>query len=463
MEPLDVKRRLTCILAADAVGYSRMMSEDETGTVRILAAHRAVIDGIIAFHNGRIVGTAGDSVLAEFGSAVEAVRCAVEIQEALKTRNEALPEDRRMLFRVGVNLGDVVVKGEDLLGDGVNVAARLEGIAEPGGVCIASSVYDQITGKLDLGFVDIGEQNLKNISRPIRVYRVAGAGAPVRPPAAPAAPAEPAKRGTIAWAAAGAAVLVVAALAVAWQSGWLAVGPPPAPVEPAKAPGATDDAKRHAETEAALTRARAEAEAAAVRAKADADAARAKAEADALLAKAQAAAATARAQSDAQKVRSAADAEVAAAEKARRDAEAKVAAMAASPATPPPAPARASAARADAAPRPPAVDGNWTIGRSCEAFGDLPPVSDRWRVTVKGGEFDIERGARGEPGYWHVTGKPTDDGRLILAGGGVSRAQRAKGRQVTARFEGRLVDGRYVLTGNFGGRTCTLTLARAGG
>ena len=191
MEPSSVKRRLTCILAADAVGYSQQMGRDEEGTIRVLSAHRAVIDGIIAFHQGRIVSTAGDSVIAEFSSAVDSVRCAVEIQEALKTRNDSLPEHRQMRFRIGVNLGDVVVKNEDLLGDGVNVAARLETMAEPGGICISSSVYDQITGKLDLGFQDIGDQNLKNISRPIHVYRVSGAGVPLRLPqdTAPAAPA----------------------------------------------------------------------------------------------------------------------------------------------------------------------------------------------------------------------------------------------------------------------------------
>ena len=188
MDPLTVKRRLTCILAADAVGYSQQMGQDEENTIRVLSAHRAVIDGIITFHGGRIISTAGDSVLAEFSSVVEAVRCAVEIQEALKTRNDALPDKSKMHFRVGVNLGDVVVKNDDLLGDGVNVAARLETLAEPGGICISSSVYDQITGKLDLGFQDIGEQALKNISRPIRVYRVSGTAAPQRsaPPTPPA-------------------------------------------------------------------------------------------------------------------------------------------------------------------------------------------------------------------------------------------------------------------------------------
>src|SRR5205085_6188877 len=124
------KRKLAAILAADAVGYSRMMGEDEEGTMRVLAAHRTVIDGVIDFHDGRIVGTAGDSVLAEFASPVEAVRCAVEIQAALYTRNDSLPETNKMQFRIGVNLGDVMEKDDDLLGDGVNVAARLEGIAE---------------------------------------------------------------------------------------------------------------------------------------------------------------------------------------------------------------------------------------------------------------------------------------------------------------------------------------------
>ena len=210
-----VNRRLTCILAADAVGYSKAMSRDEEGTIRILEGHRAVIDSIIASHGGRIISTAGDSVLAEFTSAVAAVRCATEMQEALKTRNEKLPDDRRMLFRVGVNLGDVVVKGQDLLGDGVNVASRLESIAEPGGICIASSVYDQITGKLDLGFVDMGDQQLKNITRPIRAYHVGGArpAIPIPVSVAPAAPAPAPKNSTVPIVA-GVVVVVLVGLAI---------------------------------------------------------------------------------------------------------------------------------------------------------------------------------------------------------------------------------------------------------
>ena len=234
MEPSSVKRRLTCILAADAVGYSKQMGQDEEGTIHVLQAHRAVIDGIIAFHHGRIVSTAGDSVLAEFSSAVEAVRCAVEIQDALKTRNDSLPDHRKMLFRVGVNLGDVVVNKDDLLGDGVNVAARLESMAEPGGICIASSVYDQITGKLDLGFQDIGEQSLKNISRPIHVYRVSGTVPLIRaallesqPQAqspAPTVPAPHSRRPSM-WAIGLPGVLAVGAI-VAWQGGWVRFGAP---------------------------------------------------------------------------------------------------------------------------------------------------------------------------------------------------------------------------------------------
>jgi class 3 adenylate cyclase len=494
MQPLGVKRRLTCILAADAVGYSRMMGDDEAGTLRVLAAHRAVIDGIIAFYEGRIIGTAGDSVLAEFGSAVEAVRCAVEIQEALKTRNESLPEEHRLQFRVGVNLGDVVVKGEDLLGDGVNVAARLESIAEPGGVCIASSVYDQITGKLDLGFIDIGEQSLKNISRPIRVYRVAAPGGPLR--TAPARGSTPGKGFARSGVAAVAAVLV-AALAIAWQTGWLNVGAPRGSAEQGKsqivaegaqrqsttageqtqqqARNAADDVKRHADVEAELTRARAVAEAEAVRARAEAEAARTKAEADALLAKSAAAAAATRARSETESVRSAAEADKARSDQARREAEAKLVEATARPVASGQGGAAAtapSAAPANSAPnsavagtpvRAGPYDGAWMIGRACEAFEELPTLSDQWRVTVQGGGFDIERGGRGQPGYWHISGNPANDGTLVLAGVGISRNQKHVGRQVQARFEGRLIDDRFVLKGSFGGRACTLTLARAGG
>jgi adenylate cyclase len=153
-----VKRRLAAILAADVEGYSRLMRADEEATFEALAEYREVLDGLICRHDGRVFNTGGDSVLAEFGSAVEAVRCAISIQEEIATRNSELPDDRKLRFRIGINVGDVMVKGDDLFGDGVNVAARLEGLAEAGGVCISGSVLEQIKHKLSLAFEDMGPQ-----------------------------------------------------------------------------------------------------------------------------------------------------------------------------------------------------------------------------------------------------------------------------------------------------------------
>jgi adenylate cyclase len=171
-QPSRVERRLAAILAADVVGYSRLMGLDEAGTARVLREHRAVIDALVAKHGGRIVKTTGDGLLIEFPSVVDAVECAVAMQALMAERNEGVTPDLRMLFRIGVNLGDVLVEGDDILGDGVNVAARLEGIAEPGGICISSSAYDQVRGKVGVEFADLGERNLKNIVRPVRVYGV---------------------------------------------------------------------------------------------------------------------------------------------------------------------------------------------------------------------------------------------------------------------------------------------------
>jgi TolB-like protein/TPR repeat protein len=169
-----MERRLAAILAADVVGYSRLMEADEEGTLRLLSAYREIIDGLIADHRGRVFGSAGDSVIAEFASPVEAMRCAVKIQQELESRNGNLAQDRRMQFRIGVNLGDVVAENENLHGDGVNIAARLEELAEPGGVCVSGTVYDHLAGKLDIVLDDLGEQKLKNIARPVRVWRWAG-------------------------------------------------------------------------------------------------------------------------------------------------------------------------------------------------------------------------------------------------------------------------------------------------
>ena len=167
-----LERRLATILAADVAGYSRMMGKNEEATVQTMRGHRGVFDALLKQHHGRVFNTAGDMILAEFPSAVEAVRCATEVQAALRTKNEHLPPERRMVFRMGINLGDVVVQDGDLLGDGVNVAARIQTIAEPGGICISSSVYDQIRNKLSLQFKALGDRSFKNIGQPIRTFSV---------------------------------------------------------------------------------------------------------------------------------------------------------------------------------------------------------------------------------------------------------------------------------------------------
>jgi len=177
-----IQRRLAAILAADVVGYSRLVGLDEEGTLAAFnQLHQRVIAPAIAAHEGRIVKTTGDGVLAEFVSAVEAVRCAIEIQHAVARSNEDRTEDRKIEFRIGVNVGDVIIERDDIFGDGVNIAARLEGIAEPGGVCLSHAAYEQIKGKIDIGIEDGGEQQLRNIAQPIHVYRlrpaVAGAAA----------------------------------------------------------------------------------------------------------------------------------------------------------------------------------------------------------------------------------------------------------------------------------------------
>src|SRR5271169_6614663 len=176
MEPAGqarVERRLAAILAADVAGYSRLIEADEEGTLNRLKAIRAeVIDPKIAEHRGRIVKTTGDGLLVEFASVVDALRCAAEIQSAMAESNALPPSDRRIAFRIGINVGDIVVEDADIFGDGVNVAARLEGLAEAGSICISARVQEDAAGRLDLAFEDMGEQALKNIARPVRVYRV---------------------------------------------------------------------------------------------------------------------------------------------------------------------------------------------------------------------------------------------------------------------------------------------------
>jgi len=186
-------RRLCVILAADVAGYCRLMGADEDGTLTALTAHRReLIDPAIAEHAGRIVKTTGDGFLAEFASAVEAVRCAIDIQRGMAERNQGVAQERRLTFRIGLNLGDVIVHDGDLYGDGVNVAARLEALAEPGGICLSASVHEQVRDKIGaMPFEDLGEQRVKNIARPVRAYRVALGLAEPAPPSVPNLPGAP--------------------------------------------------------------------------------------------------------------------------------------------------------------------------------------------------------------------------------------------------------------------------------
>jgi len=187
-------RRLTAILAADVAGYSRLMGADEEGTHHRLRAHFVeLVEPKISEHNGRTVKNTGDGLLAEFASVVEAVRCAAEIQRGMVDRELEVPDERRIRFRIGINLGDVIVENDDIFGDGVNVAARLEALAEPGGICISRTVRDQVRDKLPYSFEDLGEKSVKNIARPVRVYAlcpetVSNPSAARMPPASPISP-----------------------------------------------------------------------------------------------------------------------------------------------------------------------------------------------------------------------------------------------------------------------------------
>ena len=201
-----IERKLSTILSADVAEFSRLMGEDEEQTLRTFRGHKKVFESLVAMHNGRIFNTAGDAILAEFASAVEAVRCATDIQAALRTRNDQLPANRQVRFRIGINLGDILIQGQDLMGDGVNVAARIQTAAEPGGVCISGTVHDQIRNKLSLSFQSLGEMNFKNIQQPVRTFSITdveGSGPlPSRRPTAPAG-------GNSKWIAASVAALLL--------------------------------------------------------------------------------------------------------------------------------------------------------------------------------------------------------------------------------------------------------------
>src|SRR5271168_1688835 len=211
-EPIDpsaqsLERKLATILSADVAEFSRLMGEDEEDTLRTFRGHKQVFESLVAMHRGRIFNTAGDAILAEFNSAVEAVRCATDIQAALRTRNDKLPPNRQVRFRIGINLGDVMLQGADLMGDGVNVAARLQTAAEPGGICISGSVHDQIRNKLSLSFFSLGEKSFKNIQQPVRTFSISEIeGGGVLPATKPDEPAT--KGGFVKWLIAAAVILL---------------------------------------------------------------------------------------------------------------------------------------------------------------------------------------------------------------------------------------------------------------
>jgi class 3 adenylate cyclase/TolB-like protein/Tfp pilus assembly protein PilF len=229
-----VERRLAAILAADVVGYSRIMGADEVGTLRRLRAYRGeLIDPAIAARRGRIVKTTGDGLLVEFASAVDAVACAITVQRALAERNEGQPEERQLVFRIGINVGDIIIEANDIFGDGVNVAARLETLSEPGGLCISRAVRDQVRDRLPIQFDDLGEQTVKNIARPVRAFGLsqeAIAAAPDLAAGRAVAAAAPRTRRRV-WIATALATTLIVAGGSAW---WLARGPSvmPHPAEP---------------------------------------------------------------------------------------------------------------------------------------------------------------------------------------------------------------------------------------
>jgi TolB-like protein/class 3 adenylate cyclase/Flp pilus assembly protein TadD len=215
-------RRLAAILAADVVGYSRLMGEDEAGTARAVKDHRAAAAPIVRAFGGRLVKTMGDGVLLEFPSVVAAVECAIRMQQQMAERNEGVPEAKRILYRIGVNLGDVLIEGEDILGDGVNIAARLEGICEPGGVCISGSAYDHVRGRIEAAFVDLGDKTLKNIARPVRAYALGVADIARAKVLTPVTPAVQKRRYGLAPLAAALAALLIVIVGGAW---WFANRP----------------------------------------------------------------------------------------------------------------------------------------------------------------------------------------------------------------------------------------------
>ena len=424
--PLDpsspVERRLATILVADVFGYSRMMGEDEERTVRTLRGHRTVFDELLKTYRGRVFNTAGDAILAEFPSAVDAVRCATEIQSALRTRNEQLPEAHRMWFRIGINLGDVIVQDGDLLGDGVNIAARIEAATEPGGVCISGSVYDQIQNKLSLSFRQLPDKAFKNIAQPVRTFAIGGDTPPVVRGAHRAA-----------WAPRAAVLAGLAAIVVlAGAAWWFWRDHEAHQAEAAKA--VAEAAHRAAEQEKAAAAAQKEAKFAA----------------ELLAAK------EALAQSEAAK---------AAAEGAQREAQLAAELRAAKdalqkPASTPPAKAAPAATPVPVAAAPHAVDrydGTYA-GKLCKKVRDGSLRCWAVNLTAQHGALTASWTNRGNAARAHATGKIAEDGSASLA----LDAFDATGAPIKGTMTGRWNDNALTFAGEWDdGTTGNAALTRA--
>jgi class 3 adenylate cyclase len=399
-----LERKLTTILSADVAEFSRLMAEDEEQTLLAFQARRQVIDSLVILHRGRIFNTAGDAVLAEFASAVEAVRCATEIQAALHTLNDHVPLERQVRFRIGVNLGDVMVQGSDLLGDGVNVAARLQSAAEPGGICISGSVYDQIINKLSLSFKSLGEMSYKNIPQPVRTFSIIGAEGHGTLPSP--RPARQHGRNTAPFWLAAALTLILAATAGSY---WTYTEIQRGKAEQARIfaeaeAGKQEAAQREARLTAEEAQRRADTERqAAEAAQRDAQAASDRAKADAERQKLAAQARTAdegRRQADADRVKAEAEARrLIDAEREKSEAAAQIA-----PATPP-------VAR---------FDGVWIATFVCPPVRNILEFSVRFTTVIRAGHLEAQYGFPSHPASMTFKGEVNADGKFSLHGSGLS-------------------------------------------
>lgn len=478
--PLDnkdatVKRRLAAILAADGAHFSRLVAQDEERTLKLLAEHRAVLDGAIHAFGGRIVTTAGDSVLAEFSSPVNALRAAMDAQQALARRNAERSLAQPLLFRMGINVGDVVVEGEDILGDDVNVAVRLENLAPPGGICIAASVREHVAGKVDVRLQDLGMQFLKNIPRPVRVYQVLPA------PSGPGPAMQTHTRLELALVAAAVVGLVGSA---AWFSADQATPPQLAhaernaqsPAVPSHERAYWDSVRQSSDpaelraylhsypagTFRELAQARLDGLLAAEQRRGEEEEAGAKA-AEAL--RAQTEALRLRAQAEAAIARAAQEQATAARLKEEAEAAADRAASAARAAADAQQrklrPAQGQAERVVLLRSASAFDGPWNSEWTCEASAEQPAATLRLPAKILHREIHIEVGQSGLPGYFRAYGTVSDEGSFVLQGTHLARSRRIVGNEDRLQASGRLEGDNLEGSGSIGKRRCSVAFARA--